>query len=36
MRKNCLTCKHCYKKKYCTLFDELILIIGACYMWGEK
>lgn len=36
MSRSCLNCKHCYKKEYCTLTDELIKLIGCCWMWSEK
>ena len=32
--KECCNCKHCDNHNVCTLFDELCLITGHCYMWN--
>ena len=32
--KECGNCKHCDTNKVCTLFDELCLMAGYCYMWN--
>lgn len=34
--QSCMNCKHCYNKEECTLFDELILMAGHCYMWDKR
>ena len=36
MIKECSNCKHCYNKSVCTLFDELCLMAGHCYMWNGE
>ena len=34
--KHCLTCRHCYKNEYCSLFDELIEDNLSCWMWSDE
>jgi len=36
MSKNCFNCKHCYRKEYCSLFDELVDKLCGCWMWSER
>ena len=33
---SCLDCQHCYNKKYCTLCDDLIELLGKCPMFKVK
>ena len=33
---NCLTCKHCYNKTICVLFEELIDELCSCFMYSKR